>query len=283
MKRKFTVNRLQLTVFVTVLTIIFLTLYPIPYTLYPIFAQPPACGPDTHARSQGLVTAPAVSGKFPSSQACIVSDATLFAPFKIPSFDDLKSIYFDQSKLESSRKIILSGDQTQTVLPLDNAAGKLYYIQKTSPTDGNLTLGGSISGPGLGIIFVDKDLTVEREADGLGSGNLGLVFIVRGNIIIDPAVSTINAVLISQGKIYTAGDNCSTNQASEKSPGVAIDPLTINGSIISLNQTDPTPIRFCRTLFNNSNPAEIINHQPKYLVILREILSYTLQTWSEVP
>ncbi len=56
--------------------------------------------------------------------------------------------------------------------------------------------------------------------------------------------------------------------------------LVINGSLISLNAD--TPIQFKRNLADNISAAEKINHEVKYLVLLRNLFSDTLERWSEV-
>lgn len=155
--------------------------------------------------------------------------------------------------------------------------------------NGNLTLNGNIAGNAAqdrtGVIFVNGTLNINANYT-YGSNTSGTVFVVKGNVNINQSVTRIDAVIISEGIIYTAGGGCATNSVTEKSPGVPIEALTINGSIISLNQ-DPaltTPaIKFCRTLLNNSLPAEKINHQVKYLVILKDLISDTWQKWSEIP
>ena len=175
-------------------------------------------------------------------------------------------------------------------------AGHIYLIE------GNLTVSGNNSGTQSGVVFVDGNLTFTGNycygatgaTTGAGdncssasspSGTIGAVFIVRGDLNIAPSVTRIDAVLISEGIIYTAGAGCSL--PAPATPGTNSQ-LVINGSLISLKQppiTDPNAsyIRFCRKLSNNTLAAEIINHQPKYVVILRHLLSDTLQRWSEIP
>ena len=97
--------------------------------------------------------------------------------------------------------------------------------------------------------------------------------VVKNNVNIDVGVKQIDAVIMSAGKIYTAGSGCATNNVE------TTNALIVNGSLISL---DPGAIVFCRTLTNNSQAAERIYQQPKYLVILRNLFADTLQKWSEI-
>lgn len=49
-------------------------------------------------RATGLVSTPSLTGSFPTSGAAVIDPKAAFAPFKIPTFDDLKSLYYDQKK-----------------------------------------------------------------------------------------------------------------------------------------------------------------------------------------
>lgn len=155
------------------------------------------------------------------------------------------------------------------IKPTFAALEKIYYIT------GDLTVpvGSSITVDKTGIIFTDGNLTINTNLT-YTNENAGLVFIAQGDIIINPSVTRIDAVLIASGHIYTAGANCSHNTP------VTASQLIINGSLISL--TSNNNIEFCRNLSNNNNPAEVINQQPKYLVILKDLFADTLQKWSEI-
>lgn len=207
----------------------------------------------------GLITASSISDNFSNSNAnCVLGSPAPFAPFKIPTYDDLKSLYYTQSKATNK----------STITTLSTISDQYIYYRA-----GDLTVNG-LSGTATAVVFVDGNLNLGGD---LNSAATNVVFVVKGNIIIAPAVTTINAVLISQGIIYTAGSpSCNTNSVTTTSP------LTINGSLISLNTIDNVPIKFCRTLGSGNSPAEIIINQPKYLVILRNILSDTYQKWSEI-
>ncbi len=216
-----------------------------------------SCGLGNPVRSKGLVTAPAVSGKFSSSGGCITDPKSAFVPFKIPTFDDLKSLYYTQSK---ARKVTeLKGNNNDYV----------YY------TSGDLTLDSpsDITGNQTGVVFVNGKLFITKDIKG-NNPKSGLVLIARGDVIVDPTVIQIDAVIISSGVIFTAGANCDSSS-------IQTNQLTINGSLISLTETNP--IRFCRQLTDNTLAAEVIKNQVKYLVILKDLLSDTYQKWAEIP
>jgi hypothetical protein len=80
--------------------------------------------------------------------------------------------------------------------------------------------------------------------------------------------------LVAEGNIYTSALANTPNFGTTSSA----PQLTVNGSIISLGQGSQR-IYFNRSLVDNSQAAEVVNYQPKYLVLLRGLLtqSYTIQ------
>ncbi len=212
-----------------------------------------------------------------STGVCIL-DSKAIIKHKIPTYEYLKSKYFDQSKIPN--KTTLTGNPNNTNLTFNSNAGSIYYVKKADPSDGNLTLNGGITGNKTGVIFVDGNLSfgpdLPSEQFVHGNADSGLVFVVKGNVIIDPEVQRIDAVIISSGTIYTAGSGCDTSSVTTPSS------LSINGTLISLKDTG-MGINFCRRLANNTEPAEKINTQVKYLAILRDIFAGSIQRWSEVP
>lgn len=231
------------------------------FLLPTVLAQSPSCpiqSPNPGV-SKGLISAPALSGNFGSDTgACVIDpNKASFVPFKIPSYDDLKSLYYTQSKVTNK----------STITTLSTISDQYVYYRA-----GDLTVNG-LSGTATAVVFVDGNLSITGN---LNSSVTNAVFVVKGDINIDPSVTRVDAILISQGIIYTAGTGCNTNGVPASSA------LTINGSLISLNTTASVPIKFCRTLADNSLPAEKVINQPKYLVILRNLLSDTYQKWSEI-
>lgn len=209
----------------------------------------------------GLISAPDAGSNFGNFSAnCVVGSQASFAPFKIPGYDDLKSIYLTQSK---ASKTINTGTSLAAV-----ADGNIYNYTNISGVSV-----GVYNYTGTAVVFIDGSLSITGNIT--GTSNMGLVLVAGGDISIMPAVTQINAVLISAGHIYTGGSGCSYT-----SP-VTASQLIVNGSLISLSSSNN--IEFCRTLGNgNTSPAELINNEPKYLVILRNLYADTLQKWSEI-
>lgn len=237
---------------------------------------------NTRPRAEGLISTPVISNNFgnPTGQ-CVVSNDAAFAAFKIPTYDSLKSLYFTRSKFNPAT----SNSTTLTVSPIvandsitnyTNPSGLAIGTQVPTPPSPAVTY----TGTGAAIVFVDGNLTINSNITNTTS-SMGLVIIVGGNVMIDKSVTRIDAVIIAQGYIYTATDYTLGRNTCINS-SITASQLAVNGSLISLNQDVSSAIVFCRTLADNSQAAELINQQAKYLVLLRDLYSDTLQKWSEI-
>lgn len=286
--------RLQVTVILAALFILvaLLVLQPTTYNLPTAYAADPCLNQTTNPRAGGLISAPEISSnKFSNATGnCVIDLKAAFVSYKIPTYADLKSLYFDQSK--SAAKVESSGSIGEGSLS--------NYLQGASPKNlihimGFLSMNNNIAGSNTAVVFIDGDLYFYSPLTQFTYGNnsSGIVFVVGGNVYIDQTVRQIDAVVISAGNIYTAssgGGTCNTNSSPTNSQ------LLINGSLISIyrdkNQatscTSASPpancpvIKFCRSLADNNTAAEKIVHQPKYVVILRDLFADTLQRWSEI-
>lgn len=272
---------------------LFTTFYILHSTYYIPIVSAQNCTTDTRVTS-GLITTPSIIGKFgvDSTGKCIASNQTSFAPFKIPSYADLKSIYYTQSKavgkispIDNNTTTYTTNLASITTNTVKNYTGSIWISDAnlngtdiTSISPGNTNLNYIYTG--AAIIFVDGGLSIFQNI--IGTSDNGLVFIVGADVVIDKLVTRIDATIISAGTIYTAGTGGNSCATSSVDVGNSTKALTINGSLVSLDSGEP-PV-FCRTLGagNNANPAEKIIQQPKYLVILRDLFSDTLQKWSEV-
>jgi hypothetical protein len=240
-----------------------------------------ACNPAD--RNQGLVSGNTLSGTFgnPTGQ-CVIDPKAAYVDFKVPSYAELKSVFFTQNKSVASTTIHATstpgctGGNTVYLKNLTAAAKSVVNVQcnfthiaDTDPTNGPLFAAGTNQ---TVVIFVDNHLYIDTDLN-YGGSNYGVVIIVKGDIYIEPSVRTINAVLVNEGSIHTTNNGSSYTVIVPNS-----QQLTVNGSLINLNQTTGR-IYFNRSLSYNSQPAEIINYQPKYLVLLRGLLtqSYTIQ------
>lgn len=194
-------------------------------------------------------------------------------------YEAAKSVYYTQNKSTKITKKEWTGDQTQASLTLqDSNKDQIDHVT------GNLTLTGNITGGRTRVILVDGNLLIDTFTLQLATQTAtnGLVFLVKGNTylrgsLINP--STINAFLISYGQFCDYSDPIGT--ACPLTTVTGSKKLTINGSVIYLNSDGSQP-KFVRGNANNTEPAEEINYQPKYLVILKDIFAKDLSIWREI-
>lgn len=220
---------------------------------------------------------------FSSPSNCIVGErATLLLA---TNFSTLKSLYYDQAKFSAGDQVVkenpLVGNKTEGNIPVTGTSDHLYLINPNSGTGepGNLTLNTNIPGNRSGVVFVSGDLNIKTNI--IASGNSsGLVFIVQGNINVDPGVDQIDAFMITFRQFCSAGTYpCPASVTVSK-------PLQINGSVIALSSSPsapPTPPMFVRNLTNgNATAAENIVYQAKYLAIFKAVFARTRSIWSEL-
>lgn len=216
---------------------------------------------------------------FSTPDKCVIGNKAAVPQYSIPNFAEVKSLYFDQLKINPDpRQKPLPGNQTQTdfktpidltIDPLTGDAGpKLYDIT------GDFTIGsgGDIKVQRTGVILVEGNLNINTNLT-QDTNTTGLVFIVKGDVNIKDTVNQVNAYIVTFGTFCSA---YSSGNCSAQSPA---GQLIINGSVISLSGTPP---KFVRTNGDNSQPAEKVNFDPKYLALLKDIFARTLQIWSEV-
>lgn len=241
--------------------------------LQPVYVQAFSCPDDPFKYyTKGLASTPNLGNdlKKTTDSKCIVDPKAAFAPYKIPTYEDLKSLYYTQSKATK-----LSSTNTNLAPITSTDDGKVFNY-----TTSTVNINGTYNYNGTAIIFIDGNLNIDQNInDNSADKSKGLVLVVKNNINIKQSVTQIDAVIISEGIICTAytGSACLSATDTATSPR-----LTINGSLISINSNGSPAIKFRRRLADNSDPAEKIIHQPKYLVILRNLMSDTLQKWSEV-
>lgn len=219
-----------------------------------------------------------VSPKLSTTGFCILdSRASIQLASDSNSYSSMKAVYYTKSKIDPNNKKNISGNATNlTINDFANTANKEYLIN----ISGDLLLNASINvkNKSVIVIFVDGNLNINADQTYTDSGDRGLVFVVSGDVNIAPNVTEVDAVIITYRQF------CSAVQVDGTCPSTPVEtafPLTIKGSVISLNDDGQTP-KFVRSLANNNNPAETITYQPKYLIILRNIFAKTLTVWKEI-
>lgn len=263
---------------------VYYTLYIIHYTLPFASAAGEPCileSDTSKAEATGLASAPitgSIKVNVAGQKICVENERAGFVSYKLPTYDDLKSLYFTQSKAAKTETTPAAGGYAaEDYISSSIAAG--YNVINIK---GDLRLHGDISAPAKPVIvFVDSNILINLSNSSYqftyGNPNAGIVFIAKGNIDIDINVKRIDAVLIAEGAICTAfnGTNCPAGNVNS-------DPLLVNGSLISLSSNSANIIKFRRLLPDNTQPAEKIHYEPKYLVILKDLFADTYQKWSEI-
>lgn len=190
--------------------------------------------------------------------------------FAIPSYSQIKSIYYDQTKTSIAQKYSLPGGSSQANLDLTSGSlDVLYYIK------GDFNINGDIvSGNKTGVIFVDGLVNITANLTyAKNDPNHGLVIIAQKGIRVSPSVTEIDALLMTYDQFCSAWNGACNPDYYISNPLNPNDYLTIYGSLVSLSPT--TPPAFVRALKDNIHAAETIEYQAKYLVILRKIFSRT--------
>lgn len=242
-----------------------------------VYAQ---CGTGTTKAIGGLVSAFSIDPNFGSS-GC-VSGSLSYIPVNqarivVSDYQALYNKYYARSADLAIPKITISGIVSSPIVGQGTNNSLIY-------SNGDLTLQGTVlQGPlnsKVMVFFVNGNLNIQTDiTEARNNQNGGVVFVVKGNVNINVNVREINAVIISGGVICSACDVNSTDVSNDIAPFT--DPqLIINGSLIAL---DPTKnINFTREYNTNIEPAEIINAQAKYLVILDDIFGERVKIYREI-
>lgn len=227
-------------------------------------------------RNQGLISGLSVTGTFGNTNAqCVLDTKATYAVFGVPTFDSLKSTLYDQNSTSKATKALITCAAPSVTLNNTNLTPQnsnlLVYINNTcdqTRIDSSFTLGSSSKHV---VIFAEKDVYIDSDINQTGVKYDGVMIITKGNIYIKSTVKTINAVLTAEGSIYTAY----TTSIPPLAGYITAEQLVVNGSLISLNHDSTQRIHFKRALpgADNTIPAEKINFQPKYLIILRGMIT----------
>lgn len=210
--------------------------------------------------------------QFGTSEPCIMGTPASVPQFSIPTYDEMESLYFTQAKLTTQKARISSENTLATQLSQSNTTLFLMTGNLTITTTSNSAFTNLDRAV---VIFVQGDLDITKNIQ-YTNPQAGVVFIVKGDIHIQGTVSRIDAVLISFGQLCDSWNGSTCTAVDQQ--------LTINGSVINLNPNAGQNLKFLRTnsLNDSNNPAEVINYQPKYLVLFRDIFARDLTIWSEV-
>lgn len=239
------------------------------------------CGTGS-TKADGLVSAFSIDPNF-TGGGC-VSGSLSYIPLNqtkivISNYDSLFNKYYQQNNTVT--KVALGPSYTD---PIENFAElRLSPPPYLLYRNGDLSLQGSVlantSSGNVIVVFVNGNLNIQTDITQARDNQAGgVVLVVKGQVNIDPGVKTINAVIVAEGQICTA---CDINGTATNNSVYPFDnQLVINGSLISLDQQ--RPIRFVRQYVSNTQPAELINAQAKYLVILKDIFGERIKVYQEI-
>lgn len=257
----------------------------------PSFAQTASCTTGTFA--EGLVSGGGgLDNAGNTSGACATGDKVTYSDQALPSYQTMKKKYYERAKNTTLIKVNQpqSGPKTQSDIDSSDDSSKSVLYNIT----GNLTIASEfIIKTNTKIIFVDGDLYLNPPLTEFVYDNpqAGVIFIVQGSIYIDENIERLDGIFISSGKggtpltdkpftICTAYDTGGCTSPVITDASTINKQLVVNGSFISLNPA--VKINFYRNPRDKSKAAEIINQQPKYLILLKDVLSDTLDIRTEL-
>jgi len=135
--------------------------------------------------------------------------------------------------------------------------------------DGNLTIGNGTSSFAVGtsklVIFVNGDLNIKSNVSVSSSGFV--MFVVSGNISIDPSVDSVSGIYLTNGQFKTG-----TLGRRQDTKGI-----TVTGSVVALSG-----VNLQRSLNDNTTPAEKFIFSPSLLLQIPYNFFQRNFNWREV-
>lgn len=137
--------------------------------------------------------------------------------------------------------------------------------------DGNFTVDNATIPSGLptanfgAVVFIDGDLVIKKNYS-LGNGG-ALIFIVNGDLLIDKEVEDVAGFFIVSGRFDSAYNGGGATEALTLRGGLAAQEIILSRSLKSDNEEEP---------------AEMVNFEPKYYLLLGKAFSSYRISWQEV-
>lgn len=237
----------------------------------------------------GLVSAPTKSGNIigTSGTTCVIDSGAPIDPTDLTkgyySYDALKTQFFDKASSAVTKNTVTATVPSFSLTaltassPIFSASARQLWL-----VNGNITTVGSgdfdnTNGSVPALLFVNGNLDIDHNI----TYSNGIVFVVNGDITIEPSVTTLNAVLIAQGDIcdYSGDPKACANTTTDDNS------LNVQGSLIDLQDDTNTHIHLVRDQSTgpsaNTTPVEQINFDPQYLAILRQLMGQNLTVTTE--
>lgn len=231
------------------------------------------------------------------------------ATYNVETYENIFNNYFNGSGASITKVKI----ENQPDYRINTDSYQLFHINSDLNINGTSISGSEPASPTLKptMVFVAGNLNLLADINyGNNKSNIGIVFIVRGKINIDAGVTRVNAVLVAQGEHvegvgivrvhdsvrHTICTSCYTDRSSgnyaRNNSRHALNPtqfdetLIIQGNLVSLKSLkvgeENQSIAFYRERENNDTPAEIINGQVKYMIILKDLITQPFQRFVEL-
>lgn len=232
---------------------------------------------------------------------CIVNNAAGFSQTDIPSFADFKQLFYLLPKslpntVATKPKFNYPAEIARDTTEADfnntggetaaNGGNTVYSVH------GNTTIGSgmTLQPSSTVVIFIDGNLNINADIKQQVNNNkaVGIVFVVNGVVNVASSVVQIDAAILAYGDAApaTGYSICTSLESGGNCPqsAAAVVPntqkLIVNGLLASLDPAEP--IRFRRNLQNNTEAAEQVLYDPRYLVLLKDVFSQAKKIESEV-
>lgn len=139
----------------------------------------------------------------------------------------------------------------------------------------HLTFNSDTAPTGTIVFFVEKDLRIEKNF--VLNADSAVLFVVKGNVIVDLGVNRIDGIYIVKGTFKDSNE-------AEVDAGVAdvSGALTVNGALFVENPEDRFLKRYFTTPINRTTPAHKFIWDPKFLLKLSELVGTSSIIWKEV-
>lgn len=196
--------------------------------------------------------------KFTSAKKWLLNDYPDFNPESLERSDDIYATLFE--KYRNIKAIDLSN-------PGDIFSKITGGIMVSEPAGGEVKFEdlGKYSTDKPSIVFIDGELIINKNVViDIAINKGGLIFIVNGDINVNSSVGRLDGIYISTGEFTTGSSDTQLN---------------VNGSVISFE--DP---KLERDLGpgNKAAPAELIDYQPAYLWIFKDVAGFSTKQFKEL-
>ncbi len=169
---------------------------------------------------------------------------------------------------------------TTSQCSISSGAYSGYYY---CATDMTITGATTMTLTGNSVFFIDGNLRI--DANIAASGAASVVFVVKGNIVVNR--NTGGSFITSLDGIYIARKGFADTDAEFGNDSWLFGSgtgLTINGGLYvdAEEGAKVNLLRYWNNSLNSTQPSDIFKFDPKYLIILRDLLGSPAIGWKEV-